>query len=326
MKPILRKIDAGHNSSFSIREDIYPFLYNHWHYHPETELTYIRKGTGMRLVGDNMERFMEGDMILLGPDLPHLWRSDAQYFEGRRDLHIEAIAIHFSEAFWGDYFLDLPELKPVKHLLHQSKRGIKIHGETKRMLVEKMEAMLQATEAHRISGLLDILQCIASTGEYSFITTSGYNKASNISDHDKINSIYSYTLANFKRQITMVDVADAAGINPNSFCRYFKTRTLKTYWRFLLEVRIGHACKLLIEDKMQVAEVCIECGFKNVSNFNRHFKSILKMNPRQYVKAYLPTSANSKANIHPLHGPAHIESHHRDDRKLYMPEPVATMA
>lgn len=327
MKPILRKVDAGHNCSFSVREDIYPFLYNHWHYHPETELTYIRKGTGMRLVGDSMERFSEGDMILLGPDLPHLWRSDAQYFEGQRDLHIEAIAIHFNENFWGSHFLGLPELKPVKNLLNQSRRGIRIKGMINQQLIGKMEALLLASEAHRVSGLLDILQCIANSDEYSFLTTSGFNKASNISDHDKINSIYTYTLENFKRQVSMTEVAEAANINPNSFCRYFKTRTLKTYWQFLLEVRIGHACKLLIEDKMQVAEVCMECGFKNVSNFNRHFKNLLKMNPRQYLKAYIPATVRPGVRS-PFPSSHSVSSfdHHGEERKLYSPEPVSTMA
>ena len=143
MKPILRKIVTGPNFSFSISEDIYPFLYRHWHYHPELELTYIRKGTGLRLVGDNMEHFESGDLILLGSNLPHVWRSDAQYFKGSDALHIEAIAIHFNENFWGDYFLQLPEMVPVSKLFNQARRGIKITGKTQKLLLSKMEAMLR---------------------------------------------------------------------------------------------------------------------------------------------------------------------------------------
>src|SRR5215470_12119887 len=105
MRPILRKIDYGFNNSFSVREDIFPYLYNHWHYHPELELTYIRRGTGLRLVGDSMENFADGDLILLGANLPHVWRSDADYFKGSPHLHIEAVAIQFREDFWGRDFL-----------------------------------------------------------------------------------------------------------------------------------------------------------------------------------------------------------------------------
>jgi len=143
MKPILRKIVTGPNFSFSISEDIYPFLYRHWHYHPELELTYIRKGTGLRLVGDNMEHFESGDLILLGSNLPHVWGSDAQYFKGSDALHIEAIAIHFNENFWGDHFLQLPEMVPVSKLFNQARRGIKITGKTQKLLLSKMEAMLR---------------------------------------------------------------------------------------------------------------------------------------------------------------------------------------
>jgi len=291
IKPILRKIDTGHSHSFSVREDIYPFLYNHWHYHPETELTYIRKGRGMRLVGNSIEPFRDGDLILLGPDLPHLWRSDSEYFEGRRDLHIEAIAIHFNENFWGSDFLRLPEMKPVRTLLSQAKRGIRITGDTSRQLVSKMEAMLHASEAHRVSGLLDMLQCIASSGDYAFLTTSGFNIASDWSQNDKINSIYTYTLTNFQKKISIKTIAAEVDINQNSFCRYFKTRTMKTYWQFLLEVRIGHACKLLMENKMNILDISHECGFTNLSNFNRKFKAMIKMTPMQYAKAYMPVNS-----------------------------------
>src|SRR5690349_12482634 len=130
MKPILRKIVPGYNASFSIKEDIYPHLYNHWHYHPEVELTYIRKGKGLRLVGNSMEEFEDGDLILLGSGLPHVWRSDDVYFKRLPDLHIEAIAIHFKEDFWGTEFLRLPEMQAISKLLQDSRRGLRITGKT----------------------------------------------------------------------------------------------------------------------------------------------------------------------------------------------------
>lgn len=288
MKPILRKVDAGYNYSFSIREDIYPYLYNHWHYHPEIELTLIRKGSGVRLVGDSMEPFQDGDLILLGSDVPHMWRSDPVYFKGLQDRHIEAIAIHFKEDFWGSPFLNLPEMKSIRNLVEEAKRGLKIKGNTRTLVIGKMEKALNASGAKRIEYLLHILNLITSSNEFSFLTSSGFAKSyhSNCIDADKINLIYTYTFNNFQQSISIKEVAAAANLSPNSFCRYFKTRTLKTYWQFLLGLRIGYACKLLIENKISVAQICYECGFSNLSNFNRHFKTMVKMTPLQYLKIY----------------------------------------
>lgn len=288
MKPILRKIDTGHQHSFSVREDIYPFLYNHWHYHPEIELTLIRKGTGTRLVGSSIEQFTNGDLILLGSELPHLWRSDTQYFEGRRDLHIEAIAIHFKEDCWGNEFLKMPELKPVKTLLNLAKRGVKITGETRKQVLPRMEAMLHASEAQRVIGLIDILYLVASSVDYSFLSSTAFTKETDSPVNDKIDAIYNYTLSHFNRRITLQEIATAVDINAHSFCRYFKTRTQKTYWQFLLEVRVGHACKLLVERKMNIVDISQACGFNNLSNFNRQFKALIHLTPMQYAKSFIP--------------------------------------
>lgn len=285
MKPILRKVDSG-NNSFSIREDIYPFLYNHWHYHPEIELTLIRKGTGVRLVGDSMAPFEDGDLILLGSNLPHMWHSDSIYFQNIPTLNIEAVAIHFREDFWGTAFMQLPELRPIKEMLDLAKRGIRIMGETRDVVIEAMEKNIHVTGPKRIEFLLGILDMISRSADYVLLASPGFNKTYDLTTTDKINLIYTYTFNNFKNNITIKDAAEAANLSPNSFCRYFKTRTLKTYWQFLLEIRIGHACRLLIENKGSVAQICSECGFNNLSNFNRQFKSLLKITPLQYAKTY----------------------------------------
>lgn len=301
MKPILRKVDTGDNS-FSIREDIVPYLYNHWHYHPEVELTLIRKGAGMRLVGDSIEQFKDNDLILLGADLPHLWRCDAAYFEARPGLQAEAVAIHFKKDFWGDDFLSLPELQPTKDLLEKAKRGIKVTGATKQLLLPKMEAALNATGAERIVLLISILEMIAASKDGRFLSSTGFSKSYSLANTDKINVIYDYTFNHFHKDLSIKEIAEVANLSPHSFCRYFKTRTLKTYWQFLLEVRIGYACKLLIENKLTVAHICYECGFNNLSNFNRHFKSITQKTPLQYIKQYIGTGGGQKPPVRVLHG------------------------
>jgi AraC-like DNA-binding protein len=287
MKPILRKVDTGHNYSFSIREDIYPYLYNHWHYHPEIELTLIRKGSGMRLAGDSMERFEDGDLVLLGSELPHMWRSDAIYFQDQPGLQIEAIAIHFSDQFWGAGFLDLPELKAVKELLIKARHGIRIHGVTRELISREMENILKAGKVQRITSLLNILDTIAGSKDCTLLSSIGFTTSYNTINTDNINKIYHYTFNNFRNKITLKEVAAAANVSPNSFCRYFKSRTLKTYWQFLMEVRIGYACKLLIENNLPMSQVGYTCGFNNLSNFNRQFKLLTQKTPLQYQKVYV---------------------------------------
>lgn len=285
MKPILRKIDTGHNYSFSIREDISPYLYNHWHFHPETELTLIRKGSGMRLVGDSMEPFSDGDLILLGGNLPHMWRCDGAYFKGEPDIHVEAVAIHFMDSFWGTPFLEMPEMKDVRDLLFKAKRGIRIEGEARERITRMMEKSLDASKVERVTLLVDMLN-IVSEGQYTILSGVGFSRSYDLMQTDQINLIYNYTLDHFQEEITIRDVAAVASISPNSFCRYFKSRTLKTYWEFLLEIRIGYACKLLIDNKMSISQICYSCGFNNLSNFNRQFKHITGMTPSVYHREH----------------------------------------
>jgi AraC-like DNA-binding protein len=295
MKPILRKVDNGYNYSFSVREDICPYFDSHWYYHPEVELTLIRKSSGMLFVGDSVERFNEGDVILMGSNLPHLWRSDDEYFNHDPGLQVEAVVIHFMEDFWGPGFLELSELKSIKNLLKKSRRGIRIQGETKRILNTKMEMILHARDVQRIEYLLSMLYLIAASDEYELLSSVGFMLPADLINSERINRIYNYTFNNFQNEITIREVAEAANISPNYFCRYFKSQANKTYWQFLLEVRIGYACKLLLENKLNVSEICYTCGFNNLSNFNRQFKSIVHKTPLLYQKEYLaaPASAGS---------------------------------
>ena len=286
MKPILRKIDPGADHSFSIREDIHSYLYNHWHYHPEIELTLIRKGRGIRLVGDSMQPFADGDLILLGAHVPHLWRSDASYFDASSDLTIEAIAIHFKADFWGDAFLGLPEMKPIKNLFERAQRGIKIKGHTRAEVTPFMEAIIHKQGVARIELLLHVLSHIATSDTCEPLSSTGFVQTFNANNADRIDQIFSYTFTHFKEPLSIGKVASAVNLSPHSFCRYFKTRTLKTYWQFLLEVRIGYACKLLIENKQNISQIAFESGFSNLSNFNRQFKAIMQLTPQQYINAY----------------------------------------
>jgi AraC-like DNA-binding protein len=284
MKPSLLQVEIAPDHSFAIRPNVNPLFYNQWHYHPELELTWVQQGSGIRFVGDSIENFQAGDLILLGPNLPHFWRSDAAAAAGGQ-APCQALVVQFGEHFWGEAFLALPELAAVRALLRQACRGIRITGPTRDQVSTQMQLLVGAAGLDRILCLLGILQVIAA-GDQCYLSGLGYHPPLQAADTKRIPVIYAYTLAHFSGKIKLEEVAALVHMTPNAFCRYFKKHTRKTYSQFLTEIRIGHACKLLMEDFGSIAQVCLESGFQNFSNFNRYFKAITHLTPYQYTKLH----------------------------------------
>jgi AraC-like DNA-binding protein len=286
MKPQLLKVTNEPTHSFSVRQDLHPYVNNLWHYHPEVELVHIRKGSGTVFIGDHIKRFDVGDMILVGAHLPHYWRYDDAYFLPETVLSADAAVIHFAENFWGEHFINLPENKPIKILLEKAKRGIHIPGTAAQTVAALIENMLAAEGTRRIVILLDILSAIAGCNKLAFLSSIGFRHDFNDQENERINAIYEYSLANFRRKIQLSEIADVARISENSFCRYFKSRTRKTYSQFLIEIRVGDACKLLIEDRLSIKQICFECGFNNLVGFHKYFKLITGKSPLSYQREY----------------------------------------
>ena len=286
MKPQLLKIHKHHEHSFSIRHDLVPFFYNKWHYHPEIELVYFIQGSGRQFIGDKIHHFKVNDTILLGPNLPHLWRSEDRYLDKESNLSEEALVIHFLPNCLGAGFFDLPENIAIKQLLDRSKVGIRVKNETRERVVKLMYELLDAQGSKRIALLLDILYLIATATDTKTICNAGFDFHFDKGENERLNNIYQYIFKNFSQQITLEDIAKVAHISPHAFCRYFKARTKKTFSTFLLEVRTGHAAKLLAETHDSVADVCFNSGFNNFSNFNRHFKTIIGNTPLAHRKYY----------------------------------------
>ncbi len=286
MKPHFFKIHLQPDQSFSVRHDILPHFQNQWHYHPELELVHIIKGTGRQFIGDHVHHFKGGDMILLGADLPHYWRSEDSYFAPGSELKCEAIVVHFMPDCIGDNFFNLPENKAIKRLLQKAQQAVRIKNETQLKISVLLEKLVVAKNSERIILLLQILEIIANSKETKTICSSGLEFHYNPREVDRLNAIYQYVLQNFSSEITLEKVAKVAHISPQSFCRYFKSRVKKTFSKFLIEVRIGHACKLLAETNKSIADICYECGYNNFSNFNKHFKNITQKTPLQHRHYY----------------------------------------
>jgi len=288
MKAHFHKVPVNTQNSFSIRHDRQSNFGTTWHYHPELELHYVIQGEGVRLVGDNIGNFSSGEIILLGENLPHTWRCKEEYFQQNPDLAVEAIVIQFLPDCLGRYLLGLPEAYLIPKLFEKAKNGLIVSGEAREKLIPLMYAAVEATNLDRIIILLSILKILAETDEVDTIATKYHAFAqSNESDTVRINKVCSYTLTNYKKEITLEEIASISNLSVTSFCRYFKLITKKTYYDFLIEIRISHACRMLIEDKLPTEVLCFDCGFNNVSNFYRHFKKITKMTPLEYKRKYL---------------------------------------
>jgi AraC-like DNA-binding protein len=286
MKPQLLKVSAEPSCSFSVRQDRVPFVNNRWHYHPEVELIYFKEGEGTQFIGDNIRTFHSGDVILVGANLPHYWSFDEKYFNSGSDQP-NVYVTHFCDYFWGKDFLIIPENLPLKNILETAKRGIQVTGKTKEYIGHLLEAMLAATGSRKVLLLLEALDTIANSGNVNIISSIGFQPNLRESQNDRINSIYQYTLENYKRKIQMEEVAAVACMSPNSFCRYFKSKTRKTYSNFLIEIRVGMACKLLIGNNLSVKQICYESGFNNFASFHKYFKMITNKTPLSYQREFM---------------------------------------
>jgi len=287
MRPQLLKVLKGPGHSFSIRRDLVPHVNNRWHYHKEVELIHFKKGEGTQFIGDNIKRFKTGDVALVGSNLPHYWRFDDAYFGENPKLSADVRVAHFCEDFWGNNFLDLPENSSIKSILEKSKRGLQITGKTRIAVAEILEGLLNADGPQRIILLVQALVTIAGCKQMEPLSSMGFKHDFVEAENDRINDIYDFTLKNFKRPIQLEEIASVANISPNSFCRYFKSRTRKTYSQFLIEIRVGHACKLLIESGMSIKQLCYESGFNNFTSFHKYFKLITGKSPLIYQKEFM---------------------------------------
>jgi len=287
MKPQPLKISLQPEQSFSVRHDRVPAFYNKWHYHPEIELVYILKGSGQQFIGYDTRRFKPGDMILVGSNLPHMWQSDERNHPGHTPENSESYVIHFRPDCLGESFFGLPENKFIHSLLEKAQTGLAIQGKTRDKVAVLLGELLKANFTQRVILLLQLLQTLAAPSQdLKPICSSHYNNSFSQADSDRLNVIYQYIMANFYKPIKLEEIAKVANLAPHSFCRYFKLRTRKSFSRFLIEQRIGHACKLLAETQKTVAEISYECGYNSLSNFNKHFRLLIQKTPLDHRRFY----------------------------------------
>jgi len=280
MKAALEKIEPVFGNSFTLKSFDEGDNCNHpnWHFHPEYEIVYISNGKGKRHIGDHISNFESGDLIFLGPNLPHFGFTEEVF-----EAHTE-IVVQMKEDFLGSDFLEKPEMQAIKQLFQRSRQGLSFSGAVKEQVGQRLKTMLKEDGFDRLLALLHILQEMAEADDYEMLNASGFALEVSAQDQDRIEAIYQYVQQNFQDEVNLDEAARRANMTVPAFCRYFKKLTRKTFSQFVNEFRIAHACRLLGDDTLSIAAVSFESGFNNLSHFNRQFKNITNLSPRAYRK------------------------------------------
>ena len=288
MQAILRKINPSLDYSYATRVDDLPNFYNKWHFHPELELSFITESTGMRFVGDSIAPFSAGDLILIGSNLPHVLKNDSVYFLSDSELRVGSQVVQFLPDCFGKDFLHLKEMENIKSLFERAKRGLHIIGKTRDKVAKLLnQLIINEKGVGRITFLLQILDEIAQSNDIIYLSSENFLDSYHRYESAKINEIYEFTLSNYNEKILIENVANIANMSVSNFCKYFKNRTRKTYIQFLTEVRISFACHLLIENKKSIQHIAYDCGFHNISNFNRSFRLLKNQSPLDFRKQFV---------------------------------------
>lgn len=284
IKALMERLQPASGQSFIIREFGQIAFGAPYHFHPELELTYIVKGNGKRYVGNHLEDFSSGDLVLLGPNLPHCWKIEDE--ETGNDA--SAIVIQFNDSFLGNDFITKPEMQNIRKLFQRSGSGIKFTGATRDKIDAKLKQLVAEQDSFRILiGFLEILQQIAISSEYKLLDQKSTVEQARMSEQERINPVFAYLVDNFRNQVSLDKAAGIANMTPNAFCKYFKKVTRKTFMEMVIDYRLNFATQLLVQTDKPISEISFESGFGDVSHFYKMFKAKMHLSPLNYRKKFM---------------------------------------
>lgn len=282
MSPLLQDIDPLTKGSVYVKEIKNLTLNDQLHFHNVHEIAWIMKGSGKRIVGDNIDYFTDNDLVFIGRMLPHITYIGEDY--QLTNQQFQALVIYFQPDWFSESFRNSTEFLKLNRFIKDIGRGIKVYGNTRTRTIKALTKLRDATGLERIIRILDILDFVSRSGEYELLASEGYLNTYGQTDVERLGNVYRYIMTNLAESITLNDVSAIANMTSTSFCKYFKGKTGKTFSSFVNEVRIGQACKLMLNDRLTFAEICYTCGFNNLTNFNRNFKHFTRMTPTEYKK------------------------------------------
>ncbi len=288
MKLKYKIIDQKMNDSFLARREAVPCLEDNWHFHKEYELIYFMKSSGIRYIGNTIRSFRKGEVYLIGSNLPHLFKN-VNHNDGVKDNgSVDMVIIQFSEDIFGKQFLNLFECRELTAMLRKSQMGLRFTIDVSSKLHSSFIEVVNSKGLTRMNYLLTILDNLSLSKESGSICTDYVSESYRKSEKERMAKVLNYLSENYSdSKISLARVAEIANMTPNAFCRFFKKKTQNTLSDYLNRIRIGNACKFLIEGEKQISEISYITGFNSLSNFNKQFKLIKKMTPSEYIKKHL---------------------------------------
>lgn len=253
-----------------------------WHFHSEYEILYILDGCGTSFVADSIESFKSGDLVMLGNNLPHFWRSDESYYSESLHKKVKYIVIQFPKDLFRESIFQYAEFNSIKVLLDYSARGIRFLPPFSGEAGKKIIALSEKSGFERMILFLQLLESMAGTENYRLLAGELYHTKIHEFSGDRLNKVMHYINMTYRRRIGLKEASEIANLHPAAFSRFFKEKTGKTFIHFVNNMRIGYACKLIIEGQLSFSEVCYESGFNNISNFNRTFRQQTGFSPTEY--------------------------------------------
>jgi len=285
IKASIEVLQPGNMQSFLVRKfDQWEFD-GPYHFHPEYELTYITKGNGKRYVGTHMEDFVAGDVVLLGPNLPHCWKlANIEQMQNEAG----AIVIQFTGNFLGSDFLARPELQDINKLLKRSLTGIRFDGNTQSAINKSIiELCNEENNFNKLLKLLAVLQQLAISNEFTLLDQNQSIAERSVAEQERINPVFAYLVENFRKPVSLDNAASIANMTPNAFCKYFKKITRKTFMETIIEYRLNYATQQLVQTDKPISEISFESGFGDVSHFYKMFKVKMGLSPLNYRKKFM---------------------------------------
>lgn len=284
LKPTLESLRTLTGSSFLVRKFNEKAFSAPYHFHPELELTLIVKGEGKRYVGNNMSHYTAGDLVLVGPDLPHCWKSE-NVIKGK--INASSVVLQFRENCMGDDFFQKKELSAVNRLLQRSVHGMQFQNRTAGIAGKKLRELEEQSDPFKkMIIFLETLQLLANSKEFVLLDKQKKTNSYSSSDHSRINEVMAYIVDHFRTQITLEKAAAVAGMTPTAFCKYFKRFTRKTFIETVLDYRINYAMQQLVSSDHPVSHISYESGFGDVSHFYKTFRNRKKLSPLHYRKKF----------------------------------------
>ena len=303
MRPRFEKVLVGPDRSFHVEERTIARFDAPWHFHPELELTLIVASRGRRFVGDSIEPFAEGDLVLLGPNLPHFWHNEGRQAPGTRS---HSVVVQFRQDFLGPEIWTKPEFAAVRALCARSVRGLHFSGPTATRAAAEMRTLPALESFPRLLALLGVLELLAGAQRARPLASAAYEPSLDARAEDRLARVYTFLMRSFRDHLSLAQIARVAAMSPGAFSRYFKRATGRNVSVFLNELRVDHAGRLLRETPRRVADVAAEAAFPTLSNFNRRFRERMGLTPSGYRQAFVekgepPPAFIAVADAGPVH-------------------------